>query len=180
MTFALAALIVSCSDNEEAAPQQMNDLGTALGAGLQKSLTIDFERPVTFSYDSDEQKQLIINDFIAEIYEVELQGYTENGIEYSEELSFVININENLRIITIKPELRPGVFPILTTNGDEDCGSGEGWKLYATCMSEPCVKEKSEEAGEDLSKKLSPGKCLDIRVKRNTFNAKVCGRVIPC
>ncbi len=71
------------------------------------------------------------------------------------------------------------VEPVVIANGDdEDCGGKEddGWKSFGKCYSEECVKEKSEKAGEDLKESLTSGKCLDIRVKRNLLNVRVCGR----
>lgn len=65
---------------------------------------------------------------------------------------------------------------------DDKCGgkAGDGWKSYGTCFTKECVETKSGEAATELSNSLTPGKCLDIRVKRNTLNARVCGRVISC
>lgn len=71
---------------------------------------------------------------------------------------------------------------VMASSDDEKCGgeNGDGWTNYGLCMTRACVETKTAEAAQDLSLSLQPGQCLDIRVKRNLLNARVCGRVISC
>jgi len=184
-------VIFSCSENEQKNDLQQTDesemkgLGKAIGAGLE-NLRIDFNRPVTYHYSNLEEREAIIRNIIRDIYEVELRSsISPNGETVSDEFAVDIVINELTNTLILYPEPINQIVvpnPNTTYGDDKDCGgkAGDGWKSYGVCMSEVCVETKSKEAVSALSNSLTSGKCLDIRVKRNTFNARVCARLISC
>lgn len=103
---------------------------------------------------------------------------------YSEELNehefLAINFLIKGELVTITPITGP-VNP--TPHGDdEDCGgqSGDGWELFDTCYTENCAKQATATAASELAESLENGKCIDIRIKKNRANVKVCGRLIDC
>lgn len=178
---ALAAFVMtSCSDQaENLNPEQGISEGISAGASAMR---IDFTRPVSYEFSTPAEEDAVISEIIKDVYDVELvHTIDRDGNEVQDEFSINIVINRDLGSIIVTPK---PVQQVIITNGDnEDCGGkpGDGWKSYGSCQSKSCVEDKSKQAAKDLSKDgLSTGKCLDIRVKRNTFSATVCGRVISC
>jgi hypothetical protein len=174
LIFVLSVAVGSCSQEQEVNEQDN-----------QSYIADDFSIDLGKNFFSSEfdlnnvDRDLIINEYVKELVDYELiqskSGSTQSYVAID------ININEN--IMTITPIT--GTEPIATNGDDEKCGgrSGDGWKDYGTCgpvNGERCVKEKSTEAAAEKQLSLTAGKCLDIRVKRNTFGARVCARVISC
>ncbi len=152
------------------------------------SISIDPTTPTTYDLNKISLDQLM-TDLNRELFESKLDNNhsrTTTGTGDVEETSttyvgydMTINLQDNLVVVT----------PIEGTNpispGSDDsvkCGGkkGDGWTSYGVCHSESCVKEKSAEAVSDLKSNLQSGKCMDIRVKRNTLSARVCARVVDC
>ncbi len=189
--FTISAIIfASCSNDETTQPQESSEELTPEGVahGVAEGVSamrIDFTQSITYNYSTATQKDSIIETIIVDIFDVDLHSYNDSeGKFISDEFAVNIIVNESSKTITVQPE---PIYQIIVTNSDEDddnkkCGGkeGDGWKSYGTCMSEPCVSDKSKAAAEELSDSLVQGKCLDIRVKRNTLNARVCARVISC
>lgn len=192
----LVFAIFSCSDSENDQTnefQQIKELNQEenaqldLGKGLEsafENLNIDFGKPVTYTYSTSSERDLIIESIIRDVYEVDLHSNVNaHGQIISDEFSVNIVVSEWTKTIVLYPEpVNPVVVSNQTYGDNEDCGgkAGDGWKSYGTCMSKKCVEDKSKDAAADLSSSLTSGKCLDIRVKRNAINARVCGRVIDC
>ncbi|MGR7813180.1 hypothetical protein [Lacinutrix undariae] len=124
----------------------------------------------------------LLSDIVDELYNTELSEVNalayrvDSNTQEQPYIEFQVLINkDNITITPIE-----GTEPVNPDGDNEDCGGrkGDGWKLYGSCMSESCVKKKAEKATAELKDGLGTGKCLDIRVKRNALNAKVCGRII--
>ena len=187
--FALLLMIfTSCSNdektksNEESTELTTEGVANAVAEGIS-AMRIDFTQPILYNYTNAAEKDSIIKSIIEDVYDVDLKSHKDQGQLISDEFSVNILINESSKTITLQPEQ---IVQVIMSSGgsDEDdnkkCGGqpGDGWKSYGTCTSKPCVKEKSEEAASDYT--LVSGKCLDIRIKRNTLNARVCARLVSC
>jgi len=165
----------SCSSNEventELDNIELNDL----------DFKLDFNTTTKIKRDGVDINSFLMN-IVDELYDVDLN---ENILMARNSDEALLNFNGvdifiDDTFITINPI--SGVEAPVIYGDNEDCGgsAGDGWKVYGTCMSEKCVKEKMEEAAKKLSASLSSGKCMDVRIKRNSLNAKVCGRVVNC
>jgi hypothetical protein len=135
-------------------------------------------------YDLDQ----VLTDLAKELYDID---FTDPKDEASQLLeanpdasgeAFVIvdvRLNFNDNVLTITPTL--GVTPVLLSD-DTDCGgkTGDGWTSYGVCYNEVCVEETMRTAMTELKKDLQTGKCIDVRVRRTLFNARVCARIISC
>ncbi|MDR0691938.1 MAG: hypothetical protein LBF69_02735 [Prevotellaceae bacterium] len=149
---------------------------------------INWDVPISFDntfdlreYDFDQLLPLIVKEF----YETDIK---EDGVanaaiapsSISETAFFALNLSFRGDLLTLTPEF--GVEPVAPSGDDEDCGGkvGDGWTSYGKCVTESCVEDKIREATKELQKDLKKGKCLDLRVKRNTFNARVCARIVDC
>ncbi|QYJ68905.1 hypothetical protein [Flavobacterium litorale] len=186
----LAIVFASCSDDENKQSAQesteLTDEGitNALVEGV-KALRIDFTQPTTFNYTTEIERDSIIGTITVEIFEGELNSYrNEQGQLISDEIAANILINEREKTIIVQPEPLLGV--VIYSNPEDDdnkkCGgkAGDGWKSYGICYTDSCAENKSKEAAADLRKTLRSGQCLDIRIKRNATNARVCARVVSC
>ncbi|WP_458626388.1 hypothetical protein [Winogradskyella sp. PC D3.3] len=143
------------------------------GLNLELDLSnVDFKMTNQFDLNKvslDDVIELTIKELYSKDYDENIMMKNQNSTDEFID-GFDINIKDDL--ITISPITDPVV------NGA--CGSGSGWKKFGTCYSESCVKSKMEAASKELSDKLGSGQCMDLRVKRNSLNAVVCGRVIDC
>lgn len=185
----LSVTFTSCSNDETTRPEAENTELTSEGIkeamvnGIAKGLRIDFTQPTTFNYTTEIEKDSIIKTITKDIFEINLNSYRdEQDRLISDEFAVNILINETSKTIIAQPELITQV--VINSNPEEDdnkkCGGkeGDGWKSYGLCTNETCVEGKMREASNDYT--LVSGKCLDIRIKRNTFNARVCARVVNC
>lgn len=162
---ALATLTYSCEQ------ENVSDLPEN-GLNLDVDFS-DIDLNMTTSFDLNKVSigqiiDLTINELYSKDFNDNLESRSKNSIDDAVD-GFDININDD--IITVTPISEPD---------DDACGSGSGWKKFGTCYSESCVKSKMEKASKELSSKLESGQCMDLRVKRNTLNAVVCGRVVSC
>jgi len=133
---------------------------------------LDFKMTNQFDLNKvsiDEIIELTVNELYSKEFDNNIMSKNQHSKDYYVD-GFDINIKGD--IVTLNPINDPVV--------NDACGSGNGWKKYATCYSESCVKSEMEKAGKDLSDKLKSGEFMDIRVKRNSINAIVCGRLIAC
>ena len=145
------------------------------GLNLELDLSnVDFKMTNQFDLNKislEKVIELTVLELYSKDFDENIMMKNQNSTSTDEFIDgFDININDD--IISISPITDPVV--------EGECGSGDGWKKYGTCYSESCVKSKMEKASKELSDKLESGKCMDLRVKRNTLNAVVCGRVIDC
>jgi|SRR5690625_703554 len=174
-------LCVSCTEN------QLDKLETENVSLIPDDFHISFDpsTPTTFKLGEVNLSDLITS-LNQELYEINFEEVINNeGYSLKSEtqiyIGYNLNINGNTEIITIQPIFGPRDNKSESSD-DKKCGGedGDNWKLYGTCMSEDCVEVLSNQAAKELKKELKSGKCLDIRVKRNPLNARVCGRVIDC
>ncbi|AWA30398.1 hypothetical protein HYN48_10025 [Flavobacterium magnum] len=180
-TALLAIAIGSCSEKEEVTTVEENIVE---GAGLAPSaLKIDFTKPVVYYYADSTERDLIIENIIGDIYETDLRHHNEGEVIISDEVAVDMVMNDSTGTLTLYPDPISSVTVNTASVGDGEACSGkvgDGWKSYGTCMSKSCVKEKSSEAMAALSESLVTGKCIDLRIKRNAPNARVCARLINC
>ncbi len=174
----VCVLLASCETEqievESVESVQAKDLSngdTKLFTTEWDGLSIGLDLTSTYDYDQDKLNQ-VIEQVVADLYAHEF----DNEDEF-----FFVDIFVGGGQIIVTPgggTTEPSVVP----NGDEKCGGkeGDGWKSYGKCYTEECVKEKSSEAATKLGASLESGEFLDIRVKRNTLNARVCGRIVKC
>lgn len=183
-TLTFLFVLFSCSDDQENAQTTEPDFAMAAARGLAAGLEMDFDKPIVMTFETDAHAQEIMDNVANEIFEIELLEGIDKNKEFYEEVAVDFLINYDNRTITIIPEPVQRFPGIVQAHADDNeaCGgkAGDGWKSYGTCFSENCVKEKSVEAAADLRKQVSSGKCLDVRIKRNTTNARVCARVVSC
>lgn len=178
--FFAALAITSCSDQENNLEREQG-IANGITKGMS-TLRMDFTKPVVYNFSGEEEQDVILKKISEEIFEVELfESVDKEGRKMMDEFTVNISINRDLGIITVNPG---PITPAIITYGDnEDCGgkAGDGWKSYGTCMSAKCVEDKSKTAAADLkASDLKSGQCFDLRVKRNTLNARVCARIISC
>jgi hypothetical protein len=128
----------------------------------------------------------LLEALVSEIYEFELEDVEldPETISLSPEIPsenyFGVDINITDHLIIINPI--SGQEPISVLGDDAKCGGkqGDGWKSYGTCLSEGFVADKVAEVKATLSESVTSGTCLDVRIKRNLTNARVCARVVSC
>jgi len=176
----LAFFLFSCSGDN--ASNKNSDLNPTF-ENFNLDLKIDWTSTFNLNeYDLDQ----LVGEIVKELYEfdvTEQRKYSNSGIipNSSETVPYIaadLIFNDN--ILTVIPIC--GEEPIVPQGDNEDCGgkAGDGWTSYGTCMKESCVEELVKEATSALSSNLTRGKCLDIRIKRNLLNARVCARVVDC
>ncbi len=173
----ISLFMFSCSTNES-----VNDSNENLTIPI---FSIDLNLQTVF-----ERKNVSLEDLletlVSEIYEFELDDVEINpetislSPEISSENYFGVDISITEHLIIINPI--SGQQPISAHGDDAKCGGeqGDGWKSYGTCISESCVADKIAEVKATLSESVTSGTCLDVRIKRNLTNARVCARVISC
>lgn len=186
----LSCILLSCSkeENNQNLKQITDEQSDAMadGAALGLRGVNFFDLPITVTFTSEFQRDSIIESVVKEIYKIELRTWQNASNEQvSEEFSANVIINEGLGIIQIggNPMSEVIIPTNPVSNGDDaDCGgkAGDGWKSFGTCTNQDCTETKSKEAAAELKKGLSSGKCLDIRIKRNLLNARVCARIVNC
>ncbi len=137
-------------------------------------------KPIVLSRECLDMDSLL-DEIVKELHEIDYSEY-ETGARYNDELGFYngVDILISEEEVTLTPI--EGENPPITADDNEDCGgkAGDCWKSCGTSSSESGTKALAEQASDDLKPKLSGGKCMDIRIKRNTFSAPVCSRVISC
>lgn len=173
----ILAVAFSCSTNDS-----INDSKENLTIPV---FSIDLNLQTVF-----ERKNINLDDLlealVSEIYEFELEDVELNpetislSPEIPSENYFGVDIIITDHLIIINPI--SGQQPVSVQGDDAKCGgkNGDGWKSYGTCMSEGCVADKVAEVKATLSESVTSGTCLDVRIKRNLTNARVCARVISC
>jgi len=141
------------------------------------SFDFDFSQPVTF-----DRSEVSLDELASEIYESLFAddsglSYTKNHEQHLE--GFDINISPTT--ITINPIPSSDDDVDYSTGDDKKCGGsdGDGWTNRGTCTKESCVQEKIAQAAAEEGAP-GPGKCLDLRVRRTTFHARVCSRIVDC
>jgi hypothetical protein len=154
---------------------------------------IDWDISINFTTTYDLKKydlNKLISAVVKELYETDMKEVQAEAQDISSitqamasvetflAVDFVFNFEDDILIVTPTP----GIGTPEPLGDDEDCGGkqGDGWTSYGTCRSEVCVETKVREATAALSKDLTSGKCLDVRVKRNALSARVCARLIDC
>jgi hypothetical protein len=119
----------------------------------------------------------IFADLAAEILSDDLGASSDSKSRINGDESLIgvdLTIYEETEEVLITP-----LTGTISDGDDEKCGGkkGDGWKFYGSCLSETCVKNTLEKAGEDQGEPAA-GKCLELRVRRTTAEAKICGRTI--
>ncbi|MGJ8592052.1 MAG: hypothetical protein ACSHXF_05865 [Aquaticitalea sp.] len=132
------------------------------------------------TYDLSKVKlEDVISESISELYKQDLSDINNRGSK-SEDVVVMIDFIISKNQVTVTPSSY--ARGIEEESDDSKCGgqAGDGWKSYDVCYSEECVRAASVQAANDLSLRLTAGMCMDIRVKRNTLSARVCGRIVSC
>jgi hypothetical protein len=175
----LSIVCMGCT-NDKVETNEENSLSSELQGGFTIDAGIDIITTYNLSETSvDEVLATTIKALYAE--DMSEAFLLRNGeSQQDEDLSFVavdFKITETQIIVTTSTGNE-----VMASSDDEKCGgeNGDGWTNYGLCVTRACVETKTAEAAQDLSLSLQPGQCLDIRVKRNLLNARVCGRVISC
>lgn len=170
-------LVVSCSEDDVKINQKENQINQKENQSLiPDNFSIELgEGFLTTTWDLRTYKlEDIMELAISDLYQTE---EVDDGIFIG--VDFHVQIQDSMLIVQpVSGDFEP------TTSEDDSvkCGGqkGDGWKSFAVCHSESCVKKESKDAATKLKANLSIGKCLDIRVRRTTFSARVCGRIVDC
>ena len=164
----ILSLVLFSSSCEKENPTELPENGLNLELDFSSS---DFNMKNQFDLNKVSIEQ-IIQLTVNELYSVDFEDnlMKNNPNTYALVDGFDINIKDDL--VTVSPIVNP------VQSGA--CGSGSGWSKYATCDSESCIRSEMKKTAEKLSEKLTAGKCMDIRVKRNPLSAVVCGRIVDC
>lgn len=187
LSIASIALIVSCSKNENTA-QNNPDFGGAAAKGISeglRGLQTEFEKGIIYKYANEDDKENKLTEIIKDIYDIELKSSEkENGSATIEIVEVDIIQNHLDQTLTIKPLFIEHELSSSENNmSDDDLSKGkdnEGWKNFGTAKDDNSTEKLTKKAAAEFKNQLSSGNCLDIRIKRNTFNARVCARVVKC
>ena len=178
----ICGMFLSCSENLE------QDTPSITLKNLDLSgLSIELN-PIVIDLDEYALDQLI-KDLSIELYEINLSEYSKSmklPINQKPSIGFSILLDGDKNQALITP-LNLGADQSSEnsriTNSDDStlCGgqTGDGWTSYGTCSNQNCVTEMMLAAADDLGEP-GVGQCLDLRVVRTLFSARVCGRLTSC
>lgn len=175
----LSIFIIGCSEEKSDIIEE-DTISNELKDGFSISIGVDMTNTYDLSKISLEE---VFENTMKAFYEEDMTEsfLARNGDSDTDENSSFLAVDFHITETQVIVTTSSG-NDVSSATDDEKCGgdNGDGWKSYGLCVSRTCVEEKTAEAAQELSLQLQPGKCLDIRVKRNTLSARVCGRLVSC